>query len=200
MRWLKFLRSIMFTGFVYQVALQRHMELSRRFRSMNFSLFFILTALMVTQAQAQAKPLVYLDFDDGKAFVSDGKTKIEPGFFTGYDLRDMVKENPKALELANDHRYYNKVAVWSWIGSTIVYFGLNINDWSHDKYSNFSLYTAGYLFFNIFWTGHYGRKSHQSLLKTINTYNGVYEKTEPKVSLNVAPVSSGGAFVLSYRF
>src|SRR5689334_13894391 len=77
-----------------------------------------LAAVLSTPAFADA-PKIWFENPGGvsRDVVTDGKTRIKPGFFGMFDVRDLVKGNPAALEAtARQGRFNTYAHLTYWIG------------------------------------------------------------------------------------
>lgn len=137
---------------------------------------------------------------------TNGKIKIDQGFFGGYDLEEIVKDNPTALELTKKQSQLNTYAHLSyWFGvipsAGFLGYGIGSNNSTVGIISAVTLLGTGLL------TGYFVSESRHYMYEAVNVYNGT-KKAESKalgqlntIESQFAPLaSSSNSISLSFNF
>lgn len=143
-----------------------------------------------------AKPKAYFDVKD--EFFSpvelkvDDKT-IDRSFWSGYDdLRQALKTNPKATELANDHVLYarwSNALLWGSLAGAVVY-GTTTDEFDSGTY--WGIFLAGFIPAIVL-----GVRSQQKLIRSLNHYNGIYS-LDSKDTVRIGPANKGLGLALYF--
>jgi hypothetical protein len=134
-------------------------------------LIFLLAILFLT-ADCFANDKIYLEETDsywGHPVLLKGNN-VYGSSWGGYDLSEIVKDNPAALEYAKEYsHYYN--ATWitgiPWLASLILAAVTQDNTTFWISFGAFVVVTVPFF--------HFGSRTRYFLYKTINTYNGMAE-------------------------
>lgn len=109
--------------------------------------------------------------------LTDGRINISSGVFGGFDLKDILKDNPAALGLAEKHSKYNTYALFGfWLGliPAAMVFGFG----TQRKNVKIKLIGFGALIGTSALVGYFGSESRHYLYEAVNVYNGVVKPSE----------------------
>jgi hypothetical protein len=82
-----------------------------------FKISFMMILLLFSVSSYAQSPQSWIEIDGSHEVVTNGQNKVLNGFLGGFDLKELVKDNPVSLSFAEKHAAYDVYAQWSyWAG------------------------------------------------------------------------------------
>jgi hypothetical protein len=120
--------------------------------------------------------------------VTDGTTRESEGFFGAFDVRELVKSNPEALQAVDkfdEDNLYAHLSYWLGVIPSCVVLGVGLGrDNSALTWTGFGTILA-----TFFVTNYFISESRQHMYEAINRFNGV-----------ITPTKDGATLGLNVRF
>ncbi len=138
----------------------------------------VIVTIQLWAGAAAAQPKLYFDAEGLSVVVTDGKRTVKPRLGT-YDLRELVRDNPRALSyaeehLATSHRIWLIYGVGEALALVAILGGITLSVEGDARIGlgllvvavPISLVTAGSSLY-------LSARAQRSLFRAVNTYNGV---------------------------
>jgi hypothetical protein len=156
----------------------------------------VLSFLVEATARADS-PRIWIGNDGGwsRDYVTNGKVKVGRNCYGAYDISDLVKDNPTALDLVHQQNTYFQYATVSFFGGEMPALGGLVYGAYVGNKSVTAIGAAG-VFVMAVVTGYFMNESRHYMLEAVNTYNGV--GIEPPARSSGASLESASATSLAW--